>query len=90
MQKRALFEGVPPGIIPISPSMVRFSVNVDGGRVKLERLGNGRGLQTRAGHEYRWSWSQVGVGELKPQENPHPQQGFDGFSGVSFIIRNYH
>ena len=37
MQTRALFEGVPPGIIPISPSMVGFSVDVDGGRVKLER-----------------------------------------------------
>ena len=37
MQARALFKGVPPGIIPISPSMVGFSVNVDGGRVKLER-----------------------------------------------------
>ena len=46
-------------------------------------LGNGRGLQTRAGHGYGWSRSRVRVGELKPQENPHPQQGFDGFSGVS-------
>jgi hypothetical protein len=37
MQTNAVFEGIPSGIIPISPSMVRFSVDVDGERVKLER-----------------------------------------------------
>jgi hypothetical protein len=37
MQTNAIFEGIPRGIIPISPSMVRFSVDVDGERVKLER-----------------------------------------------------
>lgn len=38
MQTRAVFEGVPAGIIPISPSKVGFSVDVDGGRVRLERF----------------------------------------------------
>lgn len=31
------FDGVPEGIIPISPSMVRFSVEGEGGKVQLER-----------------------------------------------------
>ena len=31
------FEGVPEGIIPLSPSMVQFNVDVDGAKVKLER-----------------------------------------------------
>ena len=31
------FEGVPRGVIPISPSMVRFNVEVDGRKVILER-----------------------------------------------------
>ena len=35
--KTMSFEGVPVGIIPISPSMVRFSVERDGEKVKLER-----------------------------------------------------
>jgi hypothetical protein len=32
-----VFEGVPEGIIPISPSMLRFSIDVEGRKVKLER-----------------------------------------------------
>ena len=31
------FEGVPEGIIPISPSMTHFNVEVDGNKVQLER-----------------------------------------------------
>jgi hypothetical protein len=31
------FDGIPEGIIPISPSMIRFSVDVDGDKLKLER-----------------------------------------------------
>ena len=37
MQTTTAFEGVPEGIIPISPSMLRFSVDVEGGKVNLER-----------------------------------------------------
>ena len=37
MQTNVVFKGVPNGIISISPSMVRFSVDVAGGKVKLER-----------------------------------------------------
>ena len=33
----AIFEGVPPGIIPITPSTVHFSVDIEGGKVKIER-----------------------------------------------------
>ena len=29
------FDGVPPGIIPISPSMIRFNIEVNGAKVKL-------------------------------------------------------
>lgn len=36
-QTNVVFEGVPDGIIPISPSEVGFSVEVEGGRVKLMR-----------------------------------------------------
>ena len=32
-----VFEGIPVGIIPISPSVVRFGVDVEGGKVKVER-----------------------------------------------------
>ncbi|KAF8812817.1 hypothetical protein BYT27DRAFT_7272529 [Phlegmacium glaucopus] len=37
METQITFEGVPKGIIPILPSMVGFTVEVDGQRVKLER-----------------------------------------------------
>jgi hypothetical protein len=37
MQTTTHFEGVTEGIIPISPSHIRFSVDVDGEKVKLER-----------------------------------------------------
>jgi ATP-dependent exoDNAse (exonuclease V) alpha subunit len=37
MESTTIFEGVPKGIIPISPSKIRFSVDVEGGKVKLER-----------------------------------------------------
>ena len=37
IQTTTIFEGVPEGIIPISPSMVRFSVDIEEGKVKLER-----------------------------------------------------
>ena len=37
MQTTTVFEGVPEGIIPISPSMVRFNVDVEGAKVKMER-----------------------------------------------------
>jgi PIF1-like helicase len=37
MQTSVVFDGVPEGVIPISPSLVRFSVEVDGRKVKLER-----------------------------------------------------
>ena len=37
IQTNSVFEGIPEGIIPISPSMLRFSVDVEGRRVKLER-----------------------------------------------------
>ena len=37
MQTTTTFEGLPEGVIPISPSMVGFSVEGEGGRVKLER-----------------------------------------------------
>ena len=37
LRTNTVFEGIPNGIIPISPSMVRFSVNVDGEKAKLER-----------------------------------------------------
>ncbi|KAF8809590.1 hypothetical protein BYT27DRAFT_7254326 [Phlegmacium glaucopus] len=32
-----IFDGVPRGIIPISPSLVSFSVDVNGEKIKLER-----------------------------------------------------
>ena len=37
LQTNTVFEGIPDGVIPISPSMVRFSVDVNGEKVKLER-----------------------------------------------------
>ena len=37
MRTTTVFEGVPEGIIPISPSMVRFGVEVEGQKVSLER-----------------------------------------------------
>jgi len=37
IQTNAVFEGVPEGIIPISPSTMRFSVDTEGGKVKMER-----------------------------------------------------
>ena len=37
MQTNTVFEGIPEGIIPISPSMVHFGVDADGEKVKLER-----------------------------------------------------
>ena len=37
MQTNAVFEGIPNGIIPISPSMVRFSIDVEGKKVNMER-----------------------------------------------------
>jgi ATP-dependent exoDNAse (exonuclease V) alpha subunit len=37
METTTGFEGLSEGIIPISPSMVRFSVDVEGDKVKLER-----------------------------------------------------
>jgi ATP-dependent exoDNAse (exonuclease V) alpha subunit len=37
IKPNTVFEGVPEGIIPISPSMIRFSVDVEGGKVTIER-----------------------------------------------------
>jgi hypothetical protein len=37
LHTNTVFEGIPDGIIPISPSMVRFSVDVDGKKMRLER-----------------------------------------------------
>ncbi|KAF8803428.1 hypothetical protein BYT27DRAFT_7226051 [Phlegmacium glaucopus] len=37
MQTDICFEGIPKGIIPILPSMVSFSIDVDGKKIKLER-----------------------------------------------------
>ena len=37
IQTTTTFEGVPEGIIPISPSMTCFNVEVDGNKVQLER-----------------------------------------------------
>jgi hypothetical protein len=37
IQTTTVFEGVPEGIIPISPSTTRFNVDVDGNKVQLER-----------------------------------------------------
>jgi hypothetical protein len=37
IETNTVFEGVADGIIPISPSLMRFSVEVDGHKVKLER-----------------------------------------------------
>lgn len=37
LETNTTFEGIPAGIIPISPSEVGFSVDVDGLKVKLER-----------------------------------------------------
>jgi ATP-dependent exoDNAse (exonuclease V) alpha subunit len=37
MESKAAFQGIPKEIIPITPSMVRFSVEVDGTKSKLER-----------------------------------------------------
>ena len=42
-----------------------------------------QGFTNPCGSQVRVVTVTVGVGELKPQENLHPQQGFDGFSGVS-------
>ena len=39
MQTNTVFKGIPKGIIPISPSMVRFRVDADGGKVNW-REGN--------------------------------------------------
>lgn len=37
IRTNANFEGIPEGIIPISPSMVRFNVDIEGQKVGLER-----------------------------------------------------
>jgi ATP-dependent exoDNAse (exonuclease V) alpha subunit len=37
IQTSTVFEGVPEGIIPISPSVTRFNVDIDGGKIQLER-----------------------------------------------------
>ena len=37
IQTNSVFEGVPEGVIPVSPSMLRFSVDIEGQKVKLER-----------------------------------------------------
>jgi ATP-dependent exoDNAse (exonuclease V) alpha subunit len=37
MCSAAVFDGAPEGVIPISPSTVRFSVDTDSGKAKLER-----------------------------------------------------
>ena len=37
IETTTVFENVPEGLIPISPSMLRFNVDVDGVKVKLER-----------------------------------------------------
>lgn len=37
LETNTVFEGVPEGLIPISPSMIRFNVDVGGEKVKLER-----------------------------------------------------
>ena len=37
MKTNTALEGIPKGIIPILPTMVQFSVDIDGERVKLER-----------------------------------------------------
>jgi ATP-dependent exoDNAse (exonuclease V) alpha subunit len=37
MPTTVTFEGLPEGIIPISPSLVAFNVEGEGGKVKLER-----------------------------------------------------
>ena len=37
LQTSTVFEGTPPGTIPISPSMVQFTVDVNVEKVKLER-----------------------------------------------------
>ncbi|KAF8806045.1 hypothetical protein BYT27DRAFT_7224431 [Phlegmacium glaucopus] len=37
MQPKITFDGLEEGIIPISPSLLKFSVEVDGERLKLER-----------------------------------------------------
>ena len=37
MHTNTVFEGVPEGIIPISPSTMRFTVEVNGEKVKMER-----------------------------------------------------
>lgn len=36
-QTNVTFQGLPNGIIPISPSVLKFSIEVDGERVKMER-----------------------------------------------------
>jgi hypothetical protein len=37
MQTEITFEGLPKGIIPISPSKVNFSIDAQGGKIKMER-----------------------------------------------------
>jgi hypothetical protein len=37
LQTNTSFEGIPNGVIPISPSMVRFSLETDGGKKMMER-----------------------------------------------------
>lgn len=37
LETNTTFQGLSDGIIPISPSMMRFSVDIDGEKVKLER-----------------------------------------------------
>jgi len=74
MPTTVTFEGLPEGIIPISPSLVAFNVEGEGGKVKLER----RQLALVPGYAFTDVWKTISLQRVRctlpkqrTQDYPH-------------------